>query len=69
MSSEVENSVDWIFTSNPASLTIACTTCAIRCASEVVGVISVKVGFGTPASASSALARATSRLGIGMFFA
>ena len=69
MSSEVANSVDWIFTSKPASRAIACTTCARRCASEVVGVISVKHGFGTPASFSSALARATSRLGIGTFFA
>ena len=69
MSSEVANSVDWILTSKPASLTIACTTCAIFCASEVVGVISVNVGLGTPASCSSAFALATSRFGIGMFFA
>ena len=41
----------------------------MRCASEVVGVISVKLGFGTPASFSSAFARATSRFGIGTFFA
>ena len=38
-------------------------------ASEVVGVMSVKLGFGTPASLSSARARATSRLGTGTFFA
>ena len=48
---------------------MACTTCAIFCASDVVGVTSVKLGFGTPASASSAFAFATSRFGIGMFFA
>ena len=48
MFSEVANSVAWIFTSKPASLTIACTTSAIRCASEVVGVISVKLGIGHP---------------------
>jgi hypothetical protein len=69
MLSEVANSVAWIFTSKPASRVMACTTSAIRCASEVVGVTSVKLGLGTPASFSSCLARAMSRLGMGMFFA
>ncbi len=69
MLSEVANSVDWIFTSKPASRAIACTTVASRCASDVVGVTSVKLGFGTPASFSSAFARATSRFGTGTFFA
>src|SRR5439155_1177429 len=50
MLSEVENSVDWILMSKPASFAIACTTCAMRCASEVVGVISVKLGLATPAA-------------------
>src|SRR5881227_134230 len=67
-SSDVENSVDWIFTSKPASPAIACTTCARRYASEVVGVMSVMLGWGTPACASSAFARARSRLGTGMLF-
>jgi hypothetical protein len=62
MFSEVANSVAWIFTSKPASRVIACTTSAERCASLVVGVISVKLGLGTPASFSSALAFAMSRL-------
>jgi hypothetical protein len=69
MLSEVANSVDWIFTSKPASFVIACTTRARRCASDVVGVTRVKLGFGTPASLSRARARATSRLGTGTFFA
>jgi len=36
---------------------------------KVVGATSVKLGFGTPASFSSAFARAMSRLGTGTFFA
>ena len=69
MFSEVANSVDWILMSKPASLAIACTTSASLCVSDVVGVTSVTTGFGTPASFSSAFARATSRFGIGTFFA
>ena len=65
----VANSAAWIFTSKPASRDMACTTRARRCASLVVGVTSVKLGLGTPASFSSARARATSRLGTGTFFA
>ena len=37
---------NWIFTSKPASFAIACTTCATRCASDVVGVISVEGRIG-----------------------
>ena len=61
--------MDWILTSKPASLAIACTTCAILCASEVVGVMSVTLGLGTPAWRSSSFAFATSRFGTGTFFA
>jgi len=43
--------------SKPASFAIACTTWARRCASEAVGVISVKLGSGTPASFRSCFAR------------
>ena len=64
------NSVDWIFTSKPASFTIACTTCAIFCASDVVGVISVNDGIGHAGFLEQRLrAFATSRFGTGTFFA
>ena len=45
------------------------TTWARRCASEVVVVTSVKLGFGMPAALSSAFALFTSRLGMGDVFA
>ena len=65
MFSEVANSVVWIFTSKPASLLMACTTRARRCASEAVVVTRVKLGLLTPASFKSARARSTLRLGTG----
>jgi hypothetical protein len=55
--------------SKPASLAIDWITCARRWASEVVVVMSVKLGLVMPACLSSAFAFATSRLGMGTDFA
>ena len=48
---------------------MAWITKAMRCASEVVGVMRVKLGLVTPACFSKARAFSMSRLGMGMFLA